>query len=161
MAIRKENEITEAAAPEVAEVAQAAKPKRRRKRVGFGGFRQKLHVPALLAGYHMHIFNDDDKMRIQQALNAGYTFVEPEEVGIESPTGGDISENRVSWVVGTDDRGQPIRGYLMKIEQEYWEEDFRESQKPVDRIEAMLKGTQDQDTDRKDRGKFYGGAKIE
>lgn len=151
---------TEAATEKPVVRNEADRERAPRKRIGFGGFRSKLDVPNQIPGYHLHIFNDEGN-RIAEAQAAGYTFVRPSEVGVQPKQGDDISDERVSWLVGTDDGGRPIRGYLMKIEQEYWEEDYRESQKPVDEVEAVLKGTQDHKADPKDQGgKFYGGAEI-
>jgi len=100
---------------------------KRRSRRGFGNFQQKMGDIPKIPGYHLHIFNDEGN-RLADALKAGYEFVTPKEIGRTSETGADISEARVSFLVGTGERGEPLRGYLMKLESELWDEDFEAAQ---------------------------------
>jgi len=97
-----------------------------------------MSVPVLkletaeIPGYHLHWFNND-AARIQRALDGGYEFVDEREIkinnvslgGTSAVTGNTDLGTRVSVVsgqeVGRD--GQPARLVLMKIKQEWWEED--------------------------------------
>lgn len=97
-----------------------------------------LSVPVLrletaeIPGYKLHWFVNSPE-RIQRALDGGYEFVEEREVrptnvslgGTSAATGNMDLGSRVSVVsgqeVGRD--GQPGRLVLMKIKQEWWEED--------------------------------------
>ena len=102
-----------------------------RKRVPMSVPVQKL-AAADIPGYHLHWFlNTAD--RLQRAIEGGYEFVDEREVKINSVgLGGDsaISGNtdmgsRVSVVSGQEigKDGQPTRLVLMKIKQEWWDED--------------------------------------
>lgn len=102
-----------------------------RKRIPMSVPVQRLEVPDL-AGYHLHWFRDTAE-RIQRALDAGYEFVEEREVQLNSVTlGGDSAQSgntdmgsRVSVVSGEGaaSEGQAGRLVLMKIKQEWYEED--------------------------------------
>ena len=81
-------------------------------------------------GYHYRVFNDDWITRpgnIQNALAAGYEFVESDE------------EKQKPKIIGTNDNGTPIKGYLMRIPQEIFDEDQKEKQKVVDKIDHQIK----------------------
>ena len=113
----------------------------RQRRSSFNGTRQKLSVNSQIPGYHLHIFNDNKDGRIQQALDSGYEFVAPEEVGVV--TSNVTSHNtdlgdRVRYLVGTDN-GEPLYAYLMKIKQEWYEEDQKELQARNDRTDAAIR----------------------
>ena len=85
-----------------------------------------------IPGYHLHWFNGTPQ-RIQRALQGGYEFVEQGEVQVNNRTlGSDAATDgntdlgsRVSIVAGTDIGldGQPVRLYLMKIKEEWWQAD--------------------------------------
>jgi len=92
---------------------------------------QKLEVPDV-PGYHLHWFvNSPD--RIQRALDGGYEFVDEREIkpnavslGGDSATSGNTDMgSRVSIVAGQEigRDGQPARLMLMKLKQEWWNED--------------------------------------
>jgi hypothetical protein len=101
------------------------RPAQERKRNVFNGTQGKLSVNYTIEGYHLHGFNDENG-RIADALDGGYEFVTPEEVG-------GVKENVVSrntdlgdkvrWLVGRTTEGGPLYCYLMKIKQEWFEED--------------------------------------
>lgn len=88
---------------------------------------RKLETPEI-PGYHQHWMADRDG-RIQQALRAGYQFVEPEDInalnvkqigsGKSAPTGTDLG-TRISMISG----GETL--YLMKIKKEWFEADQAE-----------------------------------
>ena len=98
------------------------------KRGTFNGTRTKLSVNKQIPGYHLHILNDLAG-RIDQALELGYEFVSPEEVGGVANNvvsrNGDITGNKVRFLVGALEDGQPLYAYLMKIRQEWYDEDHK------------------------------------
>lgn len=128
-----------------AEARQDAKEEgrgERKRRSAFNGTRQKLSVNKSIPGYHLHIFNDTKDGRIQQALDSGYEFVSPEEVGGVSSNVVDRNTDlgdKVRYLVGTDTDG-PMYAYLMKIKQEWYEEDQAEIQARNDRTDAAIRG---------------------
>jgi hypothetical protein len=105
----------------------------RKQRVPFGIPRAKLSVAVPIAGYHLHWINDAPG-RIQGALDGGYEFVSPSEVGAES------SESQVKIFAGTNEDGSPMMAYLMKIKNEWREEDKITQRRMDDQIEAAIKG---------------------
>jgi len=126
-----------------------------RKRNVFNGTEGKLKVNKEIEGYHLYIFNDTPG-RINSALDSGYEFVSPEEVG-------GVSENVVSrntdlgdkvrYLVGQAD-GEPLYAYLMKIKQEWWDEDQLALQTKNNAIDAAIKSGQNV---KGDADKFYDG----
>jgi hypothetical protein len=104
-------------------------PIEERKRIPMSVPVQKLWAPEI-PGYHTHWMLGTAE-RLQQAHNAGYTFVDEEEVDTnEVRLGGDIKGHtdmgsRVSKVAGGGDMtgGQPTRLYLMKQKLDWYEED--------------------------------------
>jgi hypothetical protein len=103
----------------------------RKERIPFGAPQQKLTAPDD-DRYQYRYFNDGwarEPGRIQRALDAGYEVVEGKE-----PV-----------AVGTNDDGSPIKGILMKIPKEIYEEDQALKQKEVDRVDqAIMGGTLEQ-----------------
>jgi hypothetical protein len=109
---------------------------------------QKLEVPDL-PGYHLHWFNGT-AARIQRALDGGYEFVENRDIKINSVgLGGDSTLSgstdmggNVSVVAGSDigHDGQPVRLVLMKIKQEWYEEDQKLIEDSNDRMATALRG---------------------
>lgn len=107
-----------------------------------------------IPGFHTHWMNDYPG-RIEQALNAGYTFVDREEALLVSPdlagvrlgSGTDLG-SRVSLVVGQDKFGQPLRAYLMKIRLDWFVADQAKSQAQLDEMDSAIKrGRQHADDD--------------
>jgi len=102
-----------------------------RKRIPMSVPVQKLSAPDI-PGYHLHWFNGTPE-RIQRARDGGYEFVDSTELQLNNASiGGDSTQSgntdmgsQVSIVsgdeVGRD--GQPSRLILMKIKQEWYEED--------------------------------------
>ena len=98
-----------------------------RKRIPMSVPQRKLEVPDI-AGYRLYWFLES---RVERALQGGYEFVDNREVtpnqrGIG--TSGDVSGNsdlgsRVSVVSGSGQDGQPERLVLMKIKQEWFDDD--------------------------------------
>ena len=107
----------------------------------------KLAVPEL-PGYVLYWFRGTGQ-RIQQALNAGYAFVDRDELilnGFGLATSYDIDGNtdlgtRVSVAAGGDDApGQAGRLYLMKIKKELWLEDEELVAEKHEQIAGQLRG---------------------
>lgn len=104
--------------------------KGKRQRIPFGGHRTKLQVDPI-PGYVLRWFNDTED-RVQRALDAGYEFCTPEDAGRIGE--GELHEDntdlntKVSKIVsrGTEN---PIRAVLMKIKQEWYDEDQRDKEK--------------------------------
>ena len=93
----------------MAEVKANAGTGGRKTRNVFNGTQGKLKVSHGIPGYHLHIFNDDPG-RIQAALDGGYEFVSPDEVG--GTTENVVSRNtdigeKVRFLVGSDAAGEP------------------------------------------------------
>lgn len=114
----------------------------RRKRGVFNGTSGKLRVHGTIPGYHLHIMNDD-RNRIQEALAGGYEFVAPTEIeGVSenvTSRNGDIGDSRVRFLVGTQEKGEPMYAYLMKIRTEWYEEDQAELADRNNKIDAAVR----------------------
>ncbi len=116
-----------------------------RKRIPMSIPRQKLQVPAI-PGFHLHWFRDEPG-RIPAAIQGGYDFVNAEEVDLNNfslATHAETSGNsdlgsRVSIASGASGSGSPLRLYLMKIKQEWYDEDQAIIQSQCDRIDQTIK----------------------
>ena len=104
----------------------ALKKTGRKKRVPLGT-RDRLRYPKR-KGYTRRVFNDDHD-RIQRALDAGYEFVTEPDLPGGDPQVGDASQmgKKVSKEVGSG-----IKGYLMEIPDEYYEEDQKAKMDKID-----------------------------
>lgn len=110
--------------------------------------RQRLAAPEI-PGYHTHWFMGMPD-RIQQALQAGYTWVDSDEVELSNfdlagdgrPIGGTDLGTRVSTVAGGLYEGtmQPQRLYLMKIPEWLWEHHQKAIADVNENIAAALRG---------------------
>ena len=126
------------------------KPTAERQRIPMSVPVQKLQVPDI-PGYHLHWFRGSPD-RIARAQQGGYEFVEDGEVSLnnldlggESAVSGNTNMgSRVSVIsgdeVGRD--GQPVQLLLMKLRQEWWEEDQKEVAKRNEAVAAALRGGQ-------------------
>ena len=102
------------------------------RRVPMSVPRQKLSAQEI-PGYYLHWIRGTPD-RIEQALKAGYEFVDKKEQQINNMSpGGDAASSgntdlgsRVSVVAGEElgVDGQPIRLYLMKLKEEWHQEDL-------------------------------------
>lgn len=109
---------------------------------------QRLAVDPL-PGFHLHWMRNTPD-RIQQALRAGYEFVQQDEVyvnatGLGSDVqtgGGDDMGTRVSVISGTDlgRDGQPSMLILMKIKEEWYQESIKILEERNDSIAEALAG---------------------
>ncbi len=110
--------------------ANNADAKSTRKRIPMSVPQRKLEVSEI-PGFHTHWFRDDN---IARALQAGYEFVDEKEVTLNQMGVGssrDVSGNadmgsRVRVVSGTAADGGVEHLTLMKIRQEFWDEDRKE-----------------------------------
>jgi len=100
--------------------SQAQRPRRN----SIGVPRLTLAVKFEIPGHHLCWMNDDGN--VESALDSGYEFVTRGETELESgvtPTNVDMSD-RIKQKVGTTQQGDVLYAYLMKIKQEWHEEDM-------------------------------------
>tara|TARA_R110000868_G_scaffold295632_3_gene555954 strand:- start:177 stop:695 length:519 start_codon:yes stop_codon:yes gene_type:complete len=119
-----------------------------RRRIPMSTPVQKLEV-AEIPGYHLHWFNGTPE-RLQRALDGGYEYVDEREVKTNAASLGSdtaISGNtdmgsRVSIVSGQESGkdGQPVRLILMKIKQEWWDEDQKQHENRNSKVRDTLLG---------------------
>lgn len=129
-----------------------------RKRIPFAERRKKLDATGI-PGYKLHWVNDI-KDRIITHEEAGYEFVNAGEVKLNSlvtAANADLG-TRVSKVVGTKENGEPMHAYLMKIKQEWYDEDQQAKQALVDESDKALRGGFG--ISGADNSNFYGGVKV-
>jgi hypothetical protein len=101
----------------------------RKSRVPIGVPEKKWSCP-VNDGYQYRVFNENWMTRpgnIQKAQAAGYEFVQSD------------SDKEKPQIVGTNDNGTPITGYLMRIPKEIYDEDQRAKQKEVDRVDKQIR----------------------
>jgi hypothetical protein len=129
-----------------------AKVAAERKRVPMSVPVQQLEAPEI-PGYHLHWFNGT-RERLQRAIDGGYEFVHekdmklnPVGLGSDSTHSGNTDMgSQVSRVAGSelDAEGQPIRMILMKIKQEWYDEDqklvFNRNLKVADSLTGGMLG---------------------
>ena len=97
----------------------------RTKRIPFGTPVQRFKSPPE-DGYQYRVFNDNWKKepgRIQRAMSAGYELVEHERSGD---------------TVGTNEDGSEVKGVLMRIPKELYDQDQKEKQKVNDKIDELI-----------------------
>ena len=142
----KRDRLIERAAAKEAETSSTAVTEggdraTRKRRNTFNGTEAKLSVRQQIPGYHLHVLTDAGS-RIQQAMDSGYEFVRPDEVGGVSENvvsrNGDLGE-RIRYLVNPRAQGTEQYGYLMKIRQEWYEEDQAELQAKNNRIDASIR----------------------
>lgn len=142
---------TTAAAPQTANPAERpGRSRAERQRVPMSVPVQKLHVPEI-PGYHLHWFRGVPD-RIMRAQQAGYEFVDQEEVtlnnldlGGESAASGNTNMGSRVSVVSGDEVGrdnQPVQLILMKLREELWRQDQEGVADRSENIAAALRGGQ-------------------
>jgi hypothetical protein len=113
----------------------------RKRRNVFNGTESKINVRNQIPGFHLHVFTDAGG-RIQEAMDSGYEFVTPAEVGGVSENvvsrNGDLGE-RIRYLVNPHAQGTEQFGYLMKIRQEWFDEDQAELQAKNTRIDTAVR----------------------
>jgi hypothetical protein len=113
--------------PVVDEVKQA------RKRIPMSVPVRKLETPEL-PGFHLHWFKE---MNVPRALAAAYTAVTADEIPTGLVIAGAVSGNadlgtNIRVIAGVSEMNHPEYLVLMKLKQEYWDED----RKAIDAINA-------------------------
>lgn len=104
-----------------------------RKRIPMSIPQRRLEVPPI-AGYHLHWFTDAN---VPRAIQAGYEFVDSKEVPVNQlgvATSRSISGNadlgsHVKVIGGVGEDGKPSYLTLMKLKEEWWQEDQRTLEK--------------------------------
>ena len=146
---------------------EARKEKRegegRAKRVGLGLQRNSKLEAYTPQGYVGRWINDTGN-RISSALNGGWVFMQDKK-----PVGSGVQNldsdlgKYTSQVVGKKEDGSPLRAYWMLLKKEWYEEDQREKQKPVDEIEQAIKRGKYQPSEASTEGQYVPktGIKIE
>mgnify|MGYP001605819837 FL=1 len=119
-----------------------------RKRIPMSVPVQRLEAPDI-PGFHLHWFLGTAE-RLQRALDGGYEFVDEREMkinnvglGSDSARSGNTDMgSRVSVVSGQEigKDGQPTRLILMKIKQEWYEEDQKLVDDRNERVASALRG---------------------
>lgn len=121
------NKMTTVNTPEV-------QTKVRNKRKPFGIKVSRLAISKQQEGFHYRWVNDEPG-RLSQAIDGGYDFVVPSEVGREPR-----EDNKTREYAGLKADGGPMFTYLMKIPQEYYEEDQESAQEHLDSIDKAIRG---------------------
>lgn len=111
--------------------AECDRPKRT-QRVPFGVPQTKLGITLEVPGHHLYWCNDAGG-QLEQAQAGGYEFVTPREIG-ETRDG-----SQVKRLVGTNKDGSPLYAYLLKIKQEWHEEDKKQLAAIDDQFEKAIK----------------------
>jgi hypothetical protein len=113
----------------------------RKRRNVFNGTEAKLGVREQIDGYHLHILTDNGS-RIQEALDTGYEFVRPDEIGGVSENvvsrNGDLGD-RIRYLVNPRAEGTAQYGYLMKQRLEWYEEDQNALQVKNSQVDAAIR----------------------
>lgn len=128
--------------------ATAAHSAAERKRIPMSVPVQRLETPGI-PGYHLHWFLGTAE-RLQRATDGGYEFVDEREMQINNVSlGGDSTRSgntdlgsRVSVISGQElgKDGQPTALILMKIKQEWYEEDQKLVDQRNEQVAASLRG---------------------
>jgi hypothetical protein len=119
---------------------QVRTEKQRPRRNSIGSPKLSLAVQNEIPGYHLCWMNDDGN--VENAVNSGYEFVargETELVYGVTPLNVDLAD-KIKQKVGTNEAGHPLYAYLMKIKQEWHEEDMAEIAEENKRIEEAIAG---------------------
>lgn len=131
-------------------MSRTAAVAQRPKRVPIGS-RDILTVTGKEAGYHYRVVNDTGD-RVQKFLNAGYEFVASKDVQIGDARVDNPSAEGSKAQVSVDKlTGQ--KAFVMRIKDEWYEEDQKAKQDRVKALEDAIKNPSGQ-TD-------YGSVKIE
>lgn len=140
---RKEVQAALGVAPQVRTTAERPEGVPRRRRY-FGSSKLGVDCSALQeAGFHCHWINDVTG-RIQEAQDCGYEFVSLSEIKAGPTLGAPSADekDRVSRRVGVAEDGSELRAYLMKIRQDWYEENQAYYQERCDAVDrAIAAGT--------------------
>jgi hypothetical protein len=115
---------------------QAQRPRRN----SIGVPRLTLAVTNQIPGHHLCWMNDDGN--VQNALDSGYEFVLRGETELENGvTPSNIDQtDKIKQKVGTTQQGDILYAYLMKIKNEWHEEDMFEIEKQNKAVEDAIAG---------------------
>jgi hypothetical protein len=130
----------EAIAPQVRSVTDRETVGRTRRPM-IGGSKLGVDCSKLMAsGIYCHWINDYPN-RVNEALANGYEFVDQSEVEIEAGMGAASTDsgNRVSRIVGHTEQGGPLTAYLMKIKQEWKNENDAFYQKRAAAVDKAIR----------------------
>lgn len=101
------------------------------------GARNRLSFTNQDPNFVYRVINDQDD-RLKQALEAGYQFVvSDEKLGDKRAAEGGAVDSRVSKPVGNG-----VRGFLMRIPKEYYDEDQKTKADKIDETEKAMKPNQ-------------------
>jgi hypothetical protein len=112
----------------------------RTRRSSFGAPKLSMAVTVEVPGHHLCWMNDDGN--VEKALESGYEFVSKHETEIEngvSPSNVDMTD-RIKLKVGTLEGGDALYAYLMKIKNEWYEEDMNTIEQENRKIEEAIAG---------------------
>lgn len=135
-----------------------------RKRTPLYEQRDKLTVKGKEPGYTYRWVNDvKEGSRLQAFTEAGYEFVDDAEIKVGDEMAGRENQlgSKVSRVVGSDStRKEPVKAYLMRIKDDWYEEDQAAKQETINENE---KGIVDRAglSENEDMSGFYGKIKLE
>ena len=137
---KKERSLAKLAVVEAPPEAAKDGKTRKRKNV-FNGTSVRLSVNKAIPGFHLHVITDKDA-RISEAVEAGYEFVTPDEVGGLSENvvsrNGDLGD-RVRFLVNPTEVGEAKYGYLMKQRMEWYDEDQAAVQSKNNSIDSAVR----------------------
>lgn len=122
------------------ETTQVRSQAQRPRRSSIGVPRLSLAVKFEIPGYHLCWMNDDGN--VQEALDSGYEFVTRGETELENgvaPSNVDLND-KIKQKVGTAQHGDILYAYLMKIKNEWHEEDMANIEAQNKQIEDAIAG---------------------
>lgn len=127
------------ALPVARNAAQREEAPRARETEVSGGPRLKLGVRGSIPGFTL-FWENDDEGAVEQLLYEGFSFVEPEEVRMQSHIVSDADlSKRVSRYVGKKADGSPLRAYLLKCPDEVWKEREADRYRQADERDAAIR----------------------
>lgn len=100
----------------------------RRHRITPGAIPRRIPVSGEIPGYHLHVVNDSPG-NIVELQNRGYEFVDRSDATIhklivpEAESRNTDFGDKIRFYVGVNELNQPLYAYLMKIRQEWYDED--------------------------------------
>lgn len=113
----------------------------RRERTPLGAPRPKMGAKPIPG--HQQRWVNDDGTRLMDAQNAGYEYVTDER------------GRKISRPVGSGENGKPMTAHLMKIPDEFYEEDQAAKQAELDKIDNSIKRGGIKGADQQDANGFY------
>ncbi len=131
--VQTQDKMTPDSTPVVRSEGERVSAQQPRERIPFGVARSKLAVSLAIDGYHLRWVNDSPG-RIYEAQESYYQFVSPEEIGAEKSEDG-----KVKRLVGKNEDGSALFAFLMKIKQEYYDEDEILRNQAQDNFDKQIK----------------------